>query len=162
MNQRHVSAPIAGAVAGFIATIPMTIFMRRLFKELPPNEKYPLPPRIITENLTKKIGIKKEIEKAGGMTPATWVSHFAFGTAAGLWYGLRNFRTKDASTGDGIRFAMKVYALQYGGTLPMSGLFPPIQSQPLERNALMVAAHVVWGATLGFLTNQLTRSSRDQ
>jgi len=129
--------------------------MRVLFNELPRREKYPLPPRMITEKVAETIGIKPQMEKANAMVPATWIAHFAFGAAAGFWYGLQKLDTKQATIRDGIKFGMKVYAWNYAGTLPLAGLYPPPQSQPIERTALMVIAHGVWGATLGLLTKKL-------
>lgn len=40
---------IAGSVAGCVATLPMTLAMEAMHRQLPPEEQYPLPPREITD-----------------------------------------------------------------------------------------------------------------
>lgn len=43
---------------------------------------------------------------------------------------------------------MRVWLVSYVGWLPTAQLFPSAQRVTLARNALMIAAHVVWGAAL--------------
>ena len=46
---------IIGALAGLTATTAMTAAMRRLHRQLPARERYPLPPREITERLAPRV-----------------------------------------------------------------------------------------------------------
>ena len=46
-----MSRLMIGALAGITATTVMTATMRRLHSKLPDEEKYPLPPREITERI---------------------------------------------------------------------------------------------------------------
>jgi hypothetical protein len=50
---------------------------------------------------------------------------------------------------------MGVWASSYLGWLPAAGLHPPAQREAAGRTAMTVGAHVVWGAVLGLLTDQL-------
>jgi len=42
-----------------------------------------------------------------------------------------------------------VWGGSYLGLLPSLGILRPATDHPAQRNALMIAAHLVWGATLG-------------
>lgn len=63
---RQINSPfdqlIKGAIAGLLATVPMTIFMRSAWRLLPKREKYPLPPRLITRRLTKETGVDDQLD----------------------------------------------------------------------------------------------------
>jgi hypothetical protein len=47
----------------------------------------------------------------------------------------------------------------YQGRVPAMGLLPPASRWPRERNALMIAAHLVWGSTLAALAEWAEQSS---
>jgi hypothetical protein len=49
---------VKGAAAGFIATAPMSVSMLIRWTLLPRREKYSLPPRPITEEITERVGIE--------------------------------------------------------------------------------------------------------
>ena len=46
------------------------------------------------------------------------------------------------------------------GLLPALGILTPATRHPPRRNLLMIAAHVVWGATLGLLTEKFHATRR--
>jgi hypothetical protein len=50
-----------------------------------------------------------------------------------------------------------VWAGSYLGLLPMTGLLHSATRERAERNALMIAAHVVWGGVLGALAEHANR-----
>ena len=54
IDSDHAQDLATGAMAGFLATIPMTIAMELLHRRLPWTQRYPLPPREITDDLTDK------------------------------------------------------------------------------------------------------------
>jgi uncharacterized membrane protein YagU involved in acid resistance len=161
-----MQAELAGATAGFVATAPMTVAMELMHRLLPQPERYPLPPRQIVDNA---------IEQADRATPArlndtadeddrlqlSLAAHFAFGAMAGSAYGpiARSRPAHPVLTGIG--YGLLVWTSQYLGVLPAARLLSNAKHHPARRNALMIAAHVVWGATLGVVADRLSeRSSR--
>src|SRR5256885_13098520 len=74
-----------GALAGVGATVPMTIAMELMHGALPEHEQYPLPPREITEKLTRESGVRERLNEPVQLN-ATLVSHFAYGAAVGALY----------------------------------------------------------------------------
>ena len=52
-----------------------------------------------------------------------------------------------------VGFGFAVWLLSYMGWLPAVGLFGPATRDTNARNALMIAAHLVWGATVGALVD---------
>jgi uncharacterized membrane protein YagU involved in acid resistance len=140
---------VSGAIAGFTATVPMTAAMVEMHKHLPPHEQYPLPPRLITENALETIDAHDDLHEED-KTKLALGNHFAYGTAVGAIYaaGLKALGSKP-TVANGVVFGLGLWAVSYQGFLPISGLFPPAHEQPARRNALMIAAHIVWGAALG-------------
>ena len=56
--------PLLGAIAGVVATAAMTVSMDALFRQLPDNERYPLPPRELTERAAEIIAQRMELDDA--------------------------------------------------------------------------------------------------
>lgn len=133
----------AGALAGLVATAPMTAAMRALWENLPEHERYPAPPREIVDRTT------------GGGAAATLVGHFAYGALCGAVFGAGTRR----SVGDGVVFGLGVWAASYLGLLPSLGVLRPAWKHPLRRNALMLGAHAIWGAATALACKELERAS---
>ena len=57
---------LKGATAGFVATAPMSISMLIGWRLLPTQEKYHLPPRLITEEITERAGIEDRLGEKDG------------------------------------------------------------------------------------------------
>jgi uncharacterized membrane protein YagU involved in acid resistance len=144
-----------GAAGGFVATIPMTITMLLGWTVLPRGEKYPLPPREIAEEFVQKVGIKDQMSD-DQLVAATLVSHFAYGTLTGAGYGLLEPSIPLPASVKGILAGLGVWAGSYLGWLPATDILRPATQHPWHRNLLMILAHVVWGATLGEVTQKLT------
>lgn len=140
---------LSGALAGLAATAPMTLAMKLMHEQLPRDEQYPLPPRQVTEGVAEKAGVREQLGEDERQA-ATWVSHFAYGTACGALYGaLSGERADSHPLLAGVGFGLAVWAGSYLGWLPAAGIVAPATEHPARRNALMIAAHVVWGATTG-------------
>lgn len=149
---------VAGAAAGLIATVPMTAALVLGHRLLQQREHCPLPPRIITDRL------------AGDRTPCTAepfgdvrsvLAHFAFGAATGSVYSaLRPNLARRNPVSAGITYALAVWAASYLGWVPASGAMRPATHQPAARNALMIAAHIVWGAVLGKADQVLSKKEK--
>lgn len=146
----------AGALAGCIATAPMTASMELMYRLLPREEQYPLPPSEITAELTDQVGVREKLNKEEHVG-LTLVNHFAYGAAAGALYGpLAKYVPMPAAL-KGIVFGLIVWTVSYLGLLPALGIMRPATEHPQRRNLLMILAHVVWGAVTGLLAEQLRR-----
>lgn len=148
---------LLGALAGLAATAPMTLAMKLMHEQLPRGERYPLPPRQVTEGLAEKAGVNEHLDEQGRET-ATWASHFAYGAACGALYGVLSGEglgdRRAAFAGAG--FGLAVWAGSYLGWLPAAGIISPATEHPARRNALMIAAHLVWGASAGVTLERLS------
>jgi len=147
---------LGGAIAGFVATIPMTCVIalgRGTRMLLNP------PPKQITGSAASRAGIlhKPSSEKF----KFGWVAaHFGYGAACGAIYGA----TKPIFPADtriaGLLFGEAVWAVSYLGYVPALGLYPWPKDDSKSRMAVMIAAHAVYGMA----TTQIDRAlsiSRD-
>jgi hypothetical protein len=123
-----------GMIAGIAATVGMTAAMRRMHARLPSPERYPLPPREI-------------VGRAGGRSAgaeAAMLAHFGYGALTGGLFALQGRRSLAA----GVLYGAGVWAGSYFGWVPLARILEPADRHPMRRNALMIAAHVLWGALL--------------
>ena len=140
---------LRGAMAGFAATVPMTITMEALRAVFPREQQRRIPPREIVDRTVEKTGEGHQVDETDRFAITT-AAHFAFGTAAGALYGSL-VRARDSSPVRGIGYGLSVWALAYGLILPAMGVHPAAEDDTNDRNGLLIASHVVWGATLGSL-----------
>lgn len=150
---------LQGTVAGFVATLPMSISMHLLFKELPRREKYPLPPRLLTVEVARRAGVADQMDNRD-RAAATVASHFAYGAACGAIYGAVAPDLPGPRIIKGIVFGLCVWTGSYMGWVPAVGLMPHATEEPWRRNLLMIAAHVVFGAVLGVLVGDSPHPER--
>lgn len=145
---------LVGALAGFAATVPMTIVMLSLHRALPPQERDPLPPEDITQNAAQATNAEELVDEPEKHLAATLTNHFGFGALAGALYAPTASRIAAPDLAKGVVWGLLVWAASYLGWLPATGLYPSATEQPPHRNALMIASHIVWGAALGLLTRR--------
>jgi putative membrane protein len=146
---------LAGAVSGFLATVPMTFAMEAMHRRLPWRERSALPPREITMNLADAAGVKKQLPEEGRFA-ATMAGHFGYGTVVGALYAPLSRRVKAPAALKGALFGMLVWTVSYLGVLPVAHVFPPATKQPRRRNELMIVAHLVWGISLALVAERLS------
>jgi hypothetical protein len=139
-----------GAVAGYAATLAMTALMQRLHERLPDDEGYPLTPREITETLAPARDDEATATR-------TILAHFAYGALTGALYGLAAPR---AGLAGGALYGVGVWSASYLGWIPSLSILKPATSHPPRRNALMIAAHLVWGGATAWGLSELMRSHR--
>lgn len=139
---------LVGAVAGLGATVPMTAAMEIMHRNLPEEEQYPLPPRTITMKAADAVDLKDKMDEEE-RTTLTLVSHFAYGAAAGALYAPLARKIPLSPMLAGASYGLAVWAGSYLGWLPALGVLKPATKHPVRRTALMIAAHLVWGAALG-------------
>ena len=145
---------LSGAIAGFVATVPMTISMLVGWRLLPRLERYPLPPREITGEIAERVGIEDHLTE-GQLTAATLFSHFGYGALFGSTYALMEKRVPLRSSIKGVLAGLMLWVASYLGWLPALRILKPATRHPWRRNALMILAHVVWGLALGETTRKL-------
>jgi hypothetical protein len=141
---------LLGALAGIVGTAAMTAAMRVLHRRLPPAERYPLPPREIVERLLPDAGGAASPET--GRQQATLAAHFGYGAATGALYAVAGGSRGPIA---GAAYGVAVWAVSYLGHLPALGILEPAARHPLRRNALMIAVHLVWGATMAATVREL-------
>ncbi len=151
MSQR-AGRCLAGAIAGLLATVPMTAVMIAGKRFLPRRSQDPLPPVQITKNALRAVDLDDELSREQELA-LTAVNHFAFGGSAGAVYGslCRPRSAADAVT-SGYVYGLGVWSCSYLGWLPAAGLYRSAVNETPERNTLMIVAHLVWGASLGLTT----------
>lgn len=152
--EKALLGTIIGFIAGVVATGPMTVAMILWHRRLPPSERYPLPPREITMKLAREAGISDKMSSEV-RSAATLLGHFGYGGAAGAIYGAISHEIPAPPIYKGIGFGLLLWAGSYLGLLPGTGILKIATAHPARRNLLMIAAHVVWGAATGMVTELL-------
>lgn len=139
-GQGFLGAAVKGAATGVVATGAMSLFLlgaqRWGFLRRQP-------PRIIVDKTTPEL--PDEVERQTSVA-----AHFGYGTAGGVAYGLLS-RMLPANALTGTAFGLAVWAAGYEGWLPAMNILPPAHEDKPSRRYTMIAAHVVYGATLGAL-----------
>jgi len=148
---------LGGAVAGAVATGPMTLFMMAAQRFLPLHQRHALPPKAITMDLLDRVNLKHRMNRKQRRR-ATWVAHVAYGTGVGATYGSFSRFIPVPSPVKGVVFALLVWTGSYLGWLPAFDVSGSAPDQSLRRNLLMVGAHVVWGAVAGPVAAQFERA----
>src|SRR5258705_9467837 len=101
-----------------------------------------------------QIGLQRHINQSEHIT-VTLLAHFGYGSAVGAVYARIADNVPLPGAFKGVIFGLIVWAVSYLGLLPALGILRPATRQPRRRSALMIAAHVVWGAALGMLTDMI-------
>lgn len=143
-----------GAVAGLVATGPMTLSMAFMRRWLPWWQKAPLPPHQVTTNALTATGLERLDENYH--QEATLVGHFGYGAVTGTLYPVIHQLPLPTPV-KSVLYGLGVWAVSYLGWIPAVGLLRPATERPMHRNLLMIVAHIVWGATTGLLFKQWSR-----
>lgn len=138
----------SGALAGTIATVPMTVFMLLMGRILPKWQHYDLPLEELTDELAERAGVKEHLEKPE-LVAVALIAHFGYGAATGALYPLFAKSVSFPSILKGIVFGLGVWAVSYLGFLPALQMKTTAPQEPRQRNLLMIVAHIIWGAVLG-------------
>jgi uncharacterized membrane protein YagU involved in acid resistance len=124
-----------------------------MYRSLPQHERYPLPPREITEELVAQAGLREQLDEEDHVD-LSLLSHFSYGAAAGAVYGALARKHHFSPLSGGITFGLGLWATSYLGWLPAAGILRPATQHPPRRTALMVTAHILWGSVLGLLVDR--------
>ncbi|WP_372015433.1 hypothetical protein [Tistrella mobilis] len=159
MSTSRLDTPLLGAIAGVMATVAMTAAMRRMRPLLPEEDSYPLPPREIIDRTAGRPGEGKagegRVDDEQARRRQTLLAHFAFGAASGAVFALLRPRGGLAA---GAGYGVAVWAASYLGWIPAARILKPATRHPWRRNLLMIAAHLVWGASLAKGLEDLDRA----
>jgi uncharacterized membrane protein YagU involved in acid resistance len=140
---------LLGGIAGLVGTMSMTSSMARMHRRLPPEQRYPLTPREIIDSVSAELGADLGNEAAKDGTIA---AHFAYGAACGALLAAANPQMSRTS---GALAGAAVWLASYMGWIPAAGILKPATEHPGRRNAVMVGAHLVWGATTAQAMHEL-------
>ena len=141
---------LTGAVAGTVATVPMTIFWEAMHDRMPGEPPRPLPPREVAEALVVKAGVSRQFSE----TEMEWLSmalHFGYGAFTGAIFGTVAPRRVGTGVAAGMLFGLGVWTASYLGWLPAAGVRQSPRYDVPARTRLIVASHLVWGAAAGLL-----------
>jgi putative membrane protein len=151
----EIQKGLTGGVAGFLATLPMSLAMIAMHRILPVRHRYSLPPKKVTLRIARKLGIRTKLTGKKKNVAST-LSHFGYGAAAGSVYGLTAGRMSGSPVAKGIGFGLLVWSGSYFGLLPAVKLWEP-EEEHHKRYWMMAAAHVVWGGFLGLTNNKFRK-----
>ncbi len=139
----------AGTIAGAAATVPMTLVMKTF-------ERWDdLPPKQITQNAASG-ELTDDQADALSLT-----AHFGFGATAGAGFSTFAGQSGLHPAAEGALYGLAVWGGAYLGLLPESGLFQRATEDRKSRTAVMIGAHLVWGAALGLICHALESRNRD-
>ena len=78
--------------------------------------------------------------------------HFGIGAALGVLFGLVSSRMPARNrVTQGVIFGLLVWLTAYKGWVPALNIMPPPEKDRKDRPIIMVLAHIVYGATLGWM-----------
>ena len=128
----------------------MTITMEQLHRVTAGDDEGPLPPREVTE------GAYESFSPAGApdeehLERMTFLLHYAFGGAAGALFPIIAPQRLPTAIAAGALYGITVWTGSYLGVLPALGVRHHARHDSAARTGIMIASHVVWGATLGLL-----------
>jgi hypothetical protein len=125
----------------------MTLAMVALHRHLPWRHRHPLPPSRIVGNAAKLTNLDRLSD--GQHQLVTTLLHFGYGAAMGGLYGAVTAAGVRPNATTGVLFGLGVWAGSYLALLPALGLHEPATEETGDRNNMMIASHVVWGAVTG-------------
>jgi hypothetical protein len=149
-----LKALAVGAIAGGVATVPMSLVMVAA-------EKVGLmgrhPPDLIMEAALDAGGLSKHKEKTRDALAVTL--HLVFGIGTGALFGVlqRRLRAPLGPALHGVIFGSLVWTLSYLGWIPALGIMPSAERDRVGRPVTMVLAHWVYGGILGTIVGRSVR-----
>jgi hypothetical protein len=142
---------IRGATAGALATALMSSVMVGaqqvgLIGGMPLEK--------ITAKLLNRGGIRRSSEQQDALAT---LLHFGFGAAAGAGFGLLAPRRLIARVPAGVAYGAAIWGVSYLGWVPALGIMAPADRDRRDRQAVMLASHLVYGAALAVLVGRRTK-----
>src|SRR4051812_2469811 len=150
-----VRAAVAGASVGVAATLGMSAVMMAA-QRVGLSGRHP-PEEIVDRSAERLTGHRLEEQHADA---AGAVAHLAFGAAGGALFaiGWEKLHPPIPASLAGVGYATGIWSTSYLGWLPALGLMPPADEDDPSRQAVLIVAHLVYGAVLGTVIERLTAS----
>ncbi len=139
---------LRGVAAGTLATLLMSAVMV-VAKRL--GFTGGLPPEKVTAKLLNQAGIHRSAEQQDALATAL---HFGFGAGAGAAFALVAPRPAWVRVPAGMAYGGAIWGVSYLGWIPAAGIMPPADRDRHDRQAVMLAGHLVFGAALGVLVGR--------
>ena len=148
---------VRGAVAGLVATIPMTVVIgagrAAGFLRTPP-------PVEIKENLAEQAG--EDPDRGSPAFQVGWLSaHLGYGAACRAVYALMRPLLPRSNITAGLLFGGAVWSVSYMSLMPALHLYPEPHADSRWRQAVMIAAHGVFGTALAIIDSRLREGEGD-
>ncbi len=141
LGEAALKGALAGMVGGGAMMMAMKLGQQAL---LPEGEQMEPPPKKLVETVAERqgVGLSDTQAMAAGMGV-----HMGYSALWGALYGVVQSRLHPPGALHGLLLGGLVYAANFPewGLLPKLGVLPPPTQQPLEKAALPVGAHVVFG-----------------
>ena len=149
-----VNRVVRGALAGVIATLPMTLLILAarsagLLRTPPPAE--------MADNLARRANVG-EARRSPFFDAAWFAGHLGIGAACGAAFALARPVLPASRTVSGLAYGGTVWGLGYLGLMPALGLYPWPDEDSRSRIAVMIAAHAVYGLALAEADHRLPTS----
>jgi hypothetical protein len=137
-----------GALAGINATALMSLTMLGAKRV---GALGAMPPEKITSKFLNAHGIARSRKQQDALATAL---HFGFGAGAGAVFGVVAPRAPVARIPLGIAYGAAIWGVSYAGWIPGLGIMPPPLRDRKDRQAAMLAGHLIYGAALGILVGR--------
>src|SRR5215208_4554353 len=140
-----------GALAGLAATVPMTVVIGAgraagLIGTPPPVQ--------ITENAAEQAG--EDPNRQSPEFQAAWLAaHTGYGAACGVIYSAIRPVLPRSDLVAGLLFGGVVWGVSYIGLMPSLNLYPSAEDDSNQQQAVMIAAHAVFGTALAQIEQRL-------
>jgi putative membrane protein len=121
-----------------------------------------LPPKRITRRLAERARLQSMMKPGEQWDAPTWLGHLGYGAATASVYGFAAQFLRFPRILSGMLFAFLVWTGSYIGWLPAFNILPPATKEPARRNAVMISAHLVWGALIGLLVGWAIKPFRGE
>jgi hypothetical protein len=146
-----VKSLIRGAAVGALATGVMSALMLAARKLGITGE---LPPEKITSKALRSRRIRPSARQQDALATSL---HFAFGAGAGAAFGVVARRVPVPSVPLGMAYGTAIWGISYMGWVPALGMMRRADRDRRGRQAVVLAGHLVFGATLGLLAARRAR-----
>jgi hypothetical protein len=139
-----------GGVAGLVATLAMSVFFAASERR---GRIRTLPPKTIVRHFSSA-------QPEALSNAAASAAHLAYGVGAGAAFGFVFGRWSRLAP----FFGLVIWGVSYEGWVPAMGILPPAHRDQPSRARTILAAHVVYGVTLGianaYLSRRMSRKQR--
>jgi len=119
-----------------------------------------LPPETITATMLHRAGVGHSGDQQDALAA---VLHFGFGAATGAAFGVIAPKPLMVRVPAGMAYGAAIWGVSYMGWVPALGIMPPAERDRRDRQAIMLAAHLIYGTALAVLIGPRVRdASYDQ